>query len=168
MKAACAYVEFATNSDAVEIAELSREHIEYDLGWKYKPSRIRESIRDRSKNVVVARVDRRLAGFGIMTYQDEHANLDLLAVNSAYRRRGVGRQIVIWLEKVARTAGIINVFVQVRKTNRGAIRFYEKLGYKTVDVATGYYQRRESAVIMAKAIGRIIGSVQSFDWRGHQ
>lgn len=168
MAAVCTYVEFANDADAVEIAQLSREYIEYDLGWKYKPSRIRESIRDQSKNVVVARDGRSLAGFGIMTYQDDHANLDLLAVKNGYRRRGVGRQLVLWLEEVARTAGITNIFVQVRKTNRGAIRFYEKLNFKTVDVATGYYQRRESAVIMCKAIGRMIGSVQRFDWQRQQ
>ncbi|UCH47614.1 MAG: GNAT family N-acetyltransferase [Betaproteobacteria bacterium] len=168
MAAVCTNVEFATDLDAVEIAELSRQHIEYDLGWKYKPSRIRESIRDRSKNVVVARDDRALAGFGIMTYQDDHANLDLLAVKSAYRRRGVGKQVVLWLEQVALTAGITNVFVQVRKTNLGAIGFYETLGYHVVDVATGYYQRRESAVFMCKGIGRMIGSVQRFDEKGCQ
>ncbi len=161
----CTYIEFATDADAAEIAALSREHIEYNLGWKYKPSRIRESIRDSSKNVMVARDDHRLAGFGIMTYQDEHANLDLLAVKSGYRRLGVGRQLVLWLEEVARTAGTMNVFVQVRKTNLGAIRFYEKLGFKTVDVATGYYQRRESAVIMGKAIGQMVGNSPSIDWQ---
>lgn len=165
MRAACTHIEFATDADAAEIARLSREYIEYNLGWKYKPSRIRESIRDRSKNVVVARDDHRLSGFGIMTYLDDHANLDLLAVKIGTRRRGIGRQLVQWLEEVASTAGITNIFVQVRKTNRGAIRFYEALGFKTVDVATGYYQRRESAVIMCKAIGRMIGSVERFDWQ---
>ena len=165
MKAVCTHIEFATDSDATEIAQLSRKYIEYNLSWKYKPSRIRESIRDRTKNVVVARDDHHLAGFGIMTYQDDHANLDLLAVKSGYRRRGVGRQLVQWLEEVAGTAGITNIFVQVRKTNRGAICFYEKLAFKTVDVATGYYQKRESAVIMCKAIGRMICSVPGFDWQ---
>lgn len=160
MVATCKNIEFATSSDAIEIGELSRKCIEYNLGWEYRPSRIRELIRNKSKNVVVAREDRSLAGFGIMTYRQDSANLDLLAVKRQYRRRDVGRQIVLWLEKVAHTAGIMNIYVQVRKTNRGAIRFYKKLGFQIIGEAAGYYQGRESAVIMCKGIRKMIGNSQ--------
>ena len=156
-------IEFATAADAVEIGELSRRQIEHDLRWMYKPSRIRESIRSKSKNVVVARESRALAGFGIMTYQADSANLDLLAVKTRYRRRGVGRQIVTWLEKVAHTAGITNIFVQVRKSNRGAIRFYKRLGYHGIGEAARYYQGRESAVIMCKGIRQMTCRARNFD-----
>ncbi len=160
MVATCIFVEFATGEDAIEIGELSRRYIEYNLSWKYRPSRIRDLIRDKSKNVVVAREGHSLAGFGIMTYQQNSANLDLLAIKRQYRRRGVGRQVVRWLEKVALTAGISNVFVQVRKTNRGAVRFYKKLGYHVIGEARGYYQGRESAVIMCKGIRQMISNAQ--------
>ncbi len=163
MVATCIKVEIATGSDAIEIGELSRKYIEHNLGWKYKPSRIRELIRNRSKNVVVAREGCSLAGFGIMTYHEESANLDLLAVKRQYRRRGVGRQIVLWLEKVAQAAGIMNIFVQVRKTNRVAIQFYKRLGFHIIGEAAGYYQGRESAVIMCKGIRQMIGNAQGFD-----
>ena len=156
-------VGFATAADAVEIGELSRRHIEHNLRWMYKPSRIRELIRNKSKNVVVARESRALAGFGIMTYQDDSANLDLLAVKPRHRRRGVGRQLVTWLEKVAHTGGITNIFVQVRKSNRGAIRFYKRLGYQGIGEAAGYYQGRESAVIMCKGIRQMMGKAPNFD-----
>lgn len=156
-------VEFATATDAVEMGELSRRHIEQNLRWMYTPSRIRQLIRNKSKNVVVARESGSLAGFGIMSYREDSANLDLLAVKTRYRRRGYGRQIVTWLEKVAKTAGIMNIFVQVRKTNRGAIRFYKKLGYQIIGEAAGYYQGRESALIMCKGIRHMIGRAHNFD-----
>jgi ribosomal-protein-alanine N-acetyltransferase len=146
--ATCTDVEFATVSDATEISELSRKYIEYGLRKKYTPSYIRYLTGSASKNVVVARNNRALIGFGIMTYSEDSANLDLLAVKKLYRHRGVGTQVVQWLEKVALTAGIMNIFVQVRKTNIDAIRFYEKLGFQIVEEATGYYQGRETAVVM--------------------
>jgi len=160
MLAICTDIEFATVSDAVEISELSRKYIEYDLRWVYTPSRIRYLMRNTSKNVVVARNERDLIGFGIMSYREDSANLDLLAVKKLYRRRGVGTQVVQWLEKVARTAGIMNIFVQVRKTNVSAIRFYETLGFHIIEEAAGYYQGRETCVIMCKAIRQMVGSVQ--------
>ena len=151
-----AKVEFATASDVDEIGALSREYVEYGLGWKYTPERLLKLITNKTKNVVVARKGNKLAGFGIMSYDDDSANLDLLAVKIRYRRRGIGRQIVEWLEAVARTAGIANVFVQVRKLNRGAIRFYRKLGFNLIDEKSGYYKGQETGVIMCKNIGPMI------------
>ena len=145
-------VGFAAPSDVVEIGELSKRYIEHDLGWHYTPQRLRELLRDSGKNVVVAREQDILTGFGVMTYAEQNANLDLLAVKPFFRRRGVGKQIVSWLEEVARTAGILNIFVQVRKINRGAIGFYEKCGYRVVEEMPGYYGGTETAVIMCKSI----------------
>ena len=149
-------ISFATSADAAEIAALSRRHIEYGLRWRYTPPRIRALIRDRAKNVIVARDGDRLAGFGIMSYGEDCANLDLLAVPARYRRRGVGKRIVGWLEKVARTAGIASVFVQVRESNHGAIRFYRALGYLEVTGLAGYYQDREAAIVMGKPVRSLV------------
>ena len=91
-----------------------------------------------------------------MSYGDKCANLDLLAVPAPYRRRGVGKCIVAWLEKVALTAGIATVFVQVRKRNPGAMRFYRQLGFAFVDEAPGYYQGRESAIVMGKPLRSLV------------
>lgn len=152
----CITVGFAAGADATEIAALSRRHIEYGLRWRYTPPRIRALIRDRAKNVIVARDGGKLAGFGIMSYGADSANLDLLAVPARYRRRGVGKRIVSWLEKVARTAGIASVFVQVRRTNPGAIRFYRALGYLEVTELAGYYQGREAAIVMGKPVRSLV------------
>jgi len=145
-------IEFATPSDAIEIATMSKHDIEHDLGWRYTPERIRRLINHESKNVVVARSDNTLVGFGIMTYHDDHANLDLLAVKRGYRRMGIGARIVAWLEKVALTAGNGVIFVQVRESNRGAIEFYERLGFIAIEEAAGYYRGVETAVIMSKSL----------------
>ena len=104
-------IDFAQHSDAAEISQLSRTEVEYGLGWHYTGPRITQLIHNNSKNVVVARIEKRLVGFGIMTYHKETANLDLLAVKKAYRRMKVATQLVKWLEKVALAAGIFNVFV---------------------------------------------------------
>lgn len=145
-------IEFATAADAAEISELSRRYIEHDLHRVYTPGRIRASIRNPAKNVVVTRSGRALTGFGIMTYGHNVANLDLLAVKRACRRRGVATQLVEWLEKVAVTAGVRQVFVQVRQQNTRAMRLYQKLGFIVIDEVRGYYQGRETAVIMGKSI----------------
>ncbi|MBW9267060.1 MAG: GNAT family N-acetyltransferase [Candidatus Thiodiazotropha sp. (ex. Lucinisca nassula)] len=149
-------IEFASLSDAVEIGVLSKNEIEYGLGWRYTPKKITELIRHRSKNVVVARSGSTLVGFGIMTYYEHQANLDLLAVKRNYRRMKIGSDIVRWLEKVALTSGAFNVFVQVREQNKGAIQFYEALGYSVIETDTRYYSGVETGVVMARGLKSMI------------
>ena len=151
-------IEFATFSDAAEIGMMSRNDIEHGLGWKYTPERIMKLIGDDSKNVVVARVESKLAGFGIMAYHDDQANLDLLAVKRCFRRMKIGTQIVQWLEEVAMTAGIFNVFVQVRAKNTGAVEFYKSLGFSVLDEKKGYYSGVEAGLIMAKSWRRMFNA----------
>ncbi|MBT3047838.1 MAG: GNAT family N-acetyltransferase [Candidatus Thiodiazotropha sp. (ex Lucina pensylvanica)] len=145
-------IEFAQFADAAEIGILSKNEIEYGLGWKYRPERIVRLIRNSSKNVVVARSDSALVGFGIMSYQETQANLDLLAVKPGFRRMKVGTDLVQWLEKVALNAGVFNVFVQVRERNADAIAFYKHLDYCLVDRDKRYYRGVEAGVLMAKSL----------------
>ena len=122
-------IELARRSDVVEIACMSRDLIERGLRWSWTPERVAASVRSTTALVVVARAPRRIAGFGIMRYGDEEAHLDLLGVDRAHRREGLGRHLVEWLEKPALVAGISAVFLEVRGSNRGAQAFYERLGY---------------------------------------
>jgi ribosomal-protein-alanine N-acetyltransferase len=161
MSAAAVTIEFATVGDAYRISALSHRYVEHGLRRRYTPAVIRQMLRNRSKNLVVARLDGALIGFGIMTYRRDSANLDLLAVRKPHRRRGVARQIVDWLEKVACTAGIANIFVQVRSSNSGAIRCYETLGYQAIAEIAGYYQGREAAVILCKGIRPMTAAQQT-------
>ncbi len=125
------------------------------MGWKYTPDRIAKLIGNRSKNVVVARMESRLVGFGIMTYYEDQANLDLLAVRRQVRRMKIGTQIVEWLEEVALTAGAFNIFVQVRAGNTGAIAFYKNVGFVVLEEIKAYYGGVEAAVIMSKSLRRM-------------
>ncbi len=143
-------IEPARESDAQIIAMLSRDEIERGLGWSYTPSKILRAIRDPETNVVVARDLGVVAGFGIMEYGLDTANLRLLAVAREYRRRGLASEIVRWLEHVAINAGTFEISVQLRSTNHPALKLYEGLGYEVVDRVSQYYKLREDAIIMAK------------------
>ena len=152
------HIEFATFSDAPEIGTMSKNDIEHGLGWRYTPERIVRLIRDSSKNVVVAREGAKLVGFGIMTYYEDEANLDLLAVKQSFRRMKIGTRIVQWLEEVAMTAGAFNIFVQVRSRNTGAVALYKSLGFQVLDEKKGLYRGREAGFIMAKNLRQMFNA----------
>ena len=146
-------IGLASMSDAVEIALLSRDLVETGLRWSWVPARVAASVRSPNAIVIVARAGDRIAGFGIMRYGDDDAHLDLLGVDRDYRRGGVGRRLVEWLEKPALVAGISAVFLEVRAQNRVGQAFYERLGYRKLVRLAGYYQGRESAIRMGRELG---------------
>ena len=143
-------LRLARLADATTIANLSRELIEYGLRWRWTPMRVAASIRDPNVNVLVACIRANIAGFAIMRYRDGDAHLDLLAVAPPYRRAGVGRQLLEWLEKCAVVAGIFSVALEVRTANEGAQRFYQRMGYHTLVHLPGYYQGVEAALRMGR------------------
>jgi ribosomal protein S18 acetylase RimI-like enzyme len=150
-------------SDIVEIARMSRDLIENGLRWSWTPSRVAASVRSPNTIVVVARAADGIAGFGIMRYGDDEAHLDLLGVGRDYRREGLGRRLVEWLEKPAVVAGISAVFLEVRGSNLGAQAFYERLGYRKLAHLAHYYQGRESAMRMGRELG-CWGPLESDVW----
>jgi ribosomal-protein-alanine N-acetyltransferase len=147
-------LRLARPGDAVAIANMSRVLIEYGLRWRWTPERVAASIRAPNVNVLVARLHDQMAGFAIMRYGDEAAHLDLLAVSRSYRRTGVGRQLLEWLEKCAVVAGIFDIDLEVRAGNAGARRFYERMGYRLLDQLPGYYQGVEAAVRMGRDLAK--------------
>lgn len=144
-------MSLARLADAKQIALMSRDLIETGLHWKWTPAKIAAQIRCPDTVVVVARSREPLIGFAIMHFLEEHAHLLLLAVAPAYQRSGTGRQLLEWLEKSARVAGIATIHLEVRASNHSARAFYRTLGYRNAQVVPGYYGR-ESAVRMIRIL----------------
>jgi [ribosomal protein S18]-alanine N-acetyltransferase len=155
-------LRLARLADADSIAHLSRDLIEYGLNWRWTPVRVAASIRAANVNVLVASMHEEIAGFAIMRYGDDDAHLDLLAVAPPYRRSGIGRQLLEWLEECAVVAGIFNVNLEVRAGNVEAQLFYTRTGYRTLLQLPGYYQGIEAALRMGRDL-----SHRSLDQRTH-
>lgn len=138
----------AQPQDARRIALMSRELVEAGLPWSWNPAWVTAHIRGHDSNVLTAWADGQLVGFAIMQFFAEHAHLNLLAVDPAYRRVGIGRQLLEWLEVTAQEGGIFSVHLEVRAENLGARAFYRALGYQEARYIPGYYSGQEAAVCM--------------------
>ena len=152
------HLQLATRGDVPTIAAMSRDLIEAGLGWSWTPARVRRARDCAGTNVLVVRMSGRVVGFGIMRYGQWTAHLDLLAVAPDYRRGGLGRCVVQWLEAVADVAGVANVYVEARARWEGTLAFYHHLGYAEVERLPRYYSGREDAVRLAKALRTAAGA----------
>jgi ribosomal protein S18 acetylase RimI-like enzyme len=150
-------ITLAVPSDAIAIAELSRDAIEHGLSWRWTTRRVARSIRDIATNAIVARQRSSFVGFAIMKYEETEAHLLLLAVPPAHRRRGVASAMLDWLEPTVRAAGITTVQLETRKRNQAAVEFYRHHGFEDAGIFPGYYEGVEDALRMVKDMSRGLG-----------
>jgi len=145
-------IELARLADARRLAAMSQELVESGLRPAWSPSRITWHIRHPDSVVLTARTAGVVAGFGIMRYGDDAAHLNLLAVDPGHRRRGVARELVMWLEETALVAGTYIIGLELRATNESALAFYTALGYQEKERVPGYYQGVEQAIRMTRDV----------------
>lgn len=145
-------IRIATRSDALYIAEMSRDYIEFGLPWSWTPARVLHAMREPAANVVVVPHLDCIAGFGIMQYGDDDAHLALLAVHPTRRHQRLGAGLVGWLEQSARVAGLGRIRVEARADNHSAVAFYARLGFRQSGRIAGYYEASIDALQLEKTL----------------
>ncbi|MEZ4387361.1 MAG: ribosomal protein S18-alanine N-acetyltransferase [Candidatus Krumholzibacteriia bacterium] len=72
-----------------------------------------------------------------------------VAVDPAWRRRGIGAQLLRAAMAEARAGGMREVTLEVRRGNRNAIAMYRAHGFAETGVRRGYYQDTgEDAIVL--------------------
>jgi len=69
-------------------------------------------------------------------YEGHRGWLNYLAVVPDHQRRGLGGQMVAEAEKRLRALGCPKINLMIRRSNAGAMAFYEKLGFSEDDVVS--------------------------------
>jgi ribosomal-protein-alanine N-acetyltransferase len=93
--------------------------------------------------------DGQMAGFiaGDPRPRDGWGWIATIAVDSRYRRRGIGRAL---LQACEAKLNVPRARLTVRISNQAAISMYEKEGYVTTDIWGGYYNDGEDGMVMEK------------------
>ena len=77
--------------------------------------------------------------------------LELLAVFKPYQGRGLGREVMLWLEDQARPASK-NIWVTVAAFNASALSFYDRLGFKEVGVLPELVRPGYDEILLRKTL----------------
>lgn len=78
--------------------------------------------------------------------------LELLAVLPACQGRGLGAEVLAWMEDSVRGRAA-NAWVAVSAFNENARRFYGRLGYRQVAVLGGLVKEGEAELLLRKTLG---------------
>ena len=89
---------------------------------------------------------------GIIVYQYlyDRLEIDYIIVDSDYRKMGIATKLLNTLENTYKN--IDNITLEVRESNKSAINFYLKNGFKEVTKRKNYY-KDEDGILMIKNLG---------------
>lgn len=91
-------------------------------------------------------------GHGVLQVIGDEAHLLNITVTPPSQGRGLGLRLLDFLMKRAHERGARECFLEVRASNAGAYRLYERYGFNEVGRRRGYYPGvggREDALVMA-------------------
>ena len=74
----------------------------------------------------------------------------MLAVSPELRRRGVGTMLMNRFMEASSKRGTRVVTLEVRKNNDAALNFYQKMGFRRIDVIRNYYNDGQDAYQMQR------------------
>jgi ribosomal protein S18 acetylase RimI-like enzyme len=125
----------ARPEDSQAIAELLGE-LGYPTDFSRFERRLERIERDPSSRLFVATVNDRVAGLAgfhqlpLVEHDEPGCQLTALVVGDAYRRTGVGSELVRAVEREARSRGGQRVLVNTAHHRKDAHAFYERLGFE--------------------------------------
>jgi len=97
-----------------------------------------------------------IAGYTVVMIAAAEAHLLNLSVAAAWQRRGLGRELLAFVLKLARDYGARRIFLEVRPSNIAARSLYAGAGFARIGMRRGYYPAgpdREDAIVMALDLG---------------
>ena len=75
-----------------------------------------------------------------------------VAVMPAYRKQGIGRELVVMSLRALELHGAEECFLEVRVANEEAVRLYKQMNFDTVRLVTHYYHDGADAYLMSSKL----------------
>ena len=94
-----------------------------------------------------------LVGYAGMWTTIDDGQITNVAVHPEYRRKGIGKALVLNLISECKIKNLLSVTLEVRESNINAILLYDKLGFLRVGMRKNYYKNpNENALLMTKGL----------------
>lgn len=103
----------------------------------------------------VLQQNQHMIGYAVLMPVLDEAHLLNLSIAATHQGQGLGRALLEHMLQIARRHGALNIFLEVRPSNRPALRLYENMGFNEMAIRRGYYPAksgREDAILMGMAL----------------
>lgn len=131
--------------DVERVAHLER--VCFSESWS--ENLLRSGLDNRLDSYLVYEEAGTVFGYCVLRILADEGEIQRIAVDPAFRRRGAGRKLMEAMAALGRMKGVREVALEVRESNEGARKLYESYGFKQEAVRKEYYHNpTEDAIIM--------------------
>ncbi len=117
------------------------------------PANVLVDIYNLGAGFLVAQQDNMVVGYIIfwIRFEDE-GHIISIAVDKRYHRSKIGTKLVETTLEIFKKYNVRQIRLEVRKGNKKARKFYQKLGFALKTQLVNYYEDGEDAVVMEKCL----------------
>lgn len=135
-----------TGADLEEVMAIERSSYVYPWSARF----FLQEIAAQCARPILAEICGQIVGYVLFWVLPDDVDVHNIAVHPSFRRRGIGRQLLQQAIAAAHSRGSPRVTLEVRKSNLGAQKLYESLGFFVTGMRKGYYSDDgEDAITMA-------------------
>lgn len=129
------------------------EKASFSIPWSRNS--IKDAMNTPDNVYIVCEEDGHIAGYcGMWTVLGE-GNIVNVAVGEAYRRCGIGREMMDSLIERGLEKQVDIFFLEVRQSNEAAKHLYESAGFKNIGLRKNFYEKPcEDACVMSRIISK--------------
>lgn len=143
----------------MKVLPLERKDLEFlalskdkDFVDGYSLEELTRSFENGSLKGFIAYMENQAVGYILYTLTDFDLDIDSVFVLDAFRKKGIGKKLVLEVLSMATKKSLEKVFLEVRKSNIPAISLYQSQGFIEFSVRKKYYFDGEDAICMQKEL----------------
>ena len=130
-------------------------HLESEIfpdPWSFHE--VRSTVKQKHAFCAAAMEGDTLLGYFLCYYVLDECEIARIAVAKEARRQGIGQLLFEYMKELCYEKKLTRILLDVRKSNRTAIIFYEKNGFETDGIRRLYYggKNPEDAVLMSRVL----------------
>ena len=117
------------------------------------PANVLVDLYNLGAGFLVAQQDNIIVGYIIfwIRFEDE-GHIISIAVDPHHHRKKIGSRLVETTLEIFKKYNVGKIQLEVRKGNRKARKFYQRLGFEEKTLVINYYEDGEDAIIMEKML----------------
>ncbi|MEM1553833.1 MAG: ribosomal protein S18-alanine N-acetyltransferase [Thermoproteota archaeon] len=141
-------IEEATEKDLEAIIDIEKSSFPE---YPYSIEIFKTLLKEYGRYFLVSKIKGRVIGYACgRIFREKFGEIISIAVAPDFRRRGIGRRLMLELESRFKNDSIKFTRLEVSVKNDVAIKFYESLGYEIFKLTKNYYPDGSDAFTMIK------------------
>lgn len=125
----------------------------YDSPWSMRV--FYDELALENRRYFVVEDDTGILGYAGLLVVESDAHITTMAINRTARRQRLGTRMMMELAAAAIRLGADHITLEVRMSNDGAQRLYERFGFSSVGLRKNYYKDEDAMVMWANDISSV-------------